>query len=54
MRLLVDPGVDGTGVVDGGALLAEPEGDFQLCVLHRVGAVADVAANVDGKVTSDL
>lgn len=51
--LLVDPGVDGAGVLDGGVLLAEPEGDFGLSALDAVGAVADVATDVDGEVATD-
>jgi hypothetical protein len=33
--------------------LVEPEGNLLLAVLDAVGAVADVAANVDGVVTTD-
>jgi len=51
-NLLVDP--LGSGVLPledlGGA---EPEGNLLLGALDRVGAVADVAANVDGVVTAD-
>jgi hypothetical protein len=33
--------------------LLEPEGNLLLAVLDAVGAVADVAANVEGEVTTD-
>ena len=33
--------------------LLEPESDLLLAVLDAVGAVADVAANVEGEVTTD-
>lgn len=33
--------------------LLEPEGDLLLAVLDRVGAVADVAADIEGVVTTD-
>jgi hypothetical protein len=33
--------------------LLEPESDFLLGVLDAVGAVADVAADIDGVVTTD-
>jgi hypothetical protein len=52
LRLLVDP-------VELGRLpaldltLVEPQGDFLLSVLNRVGAVAHVAADVDGVVAAD-
>lgn len=53
MHLLVDPRVNGTGVVDGGVLLAEPESDLGLGGLDGVGTVADVASDVDGEITAD-
>lgn len=52
-HLLVDPLVDGSLVLDSSVLSAEPEADLLLSRLDRVGSVADVAADVNGKVTSD-
>ena len=52
LRLLVDPVELGLLVADDITLL-EPEGDLLLGVLDRVGAVADVAADVDGEVAAD-
>lgn len=51
--LLVDPLVDGPLVRDGTVLSAEPEGNLLLGRVHGVGAVADVASNINGKVTTD-
>ena len=50
--LLVDPLKLRSLVADNIALL-EPERNLLLGVLDAVGAVADVAADIDGKVTTD-
>lgn len=50
--LLVDP-VEGSGLVAEDLTLLEPEGNLLLGVLDAVGAVADVAADIDGEVTTD-
>lgn len=52
LRLLVDPVELGRLVGDDIAIL-EPEGNLLLGVLDGVGAVADVAADVDGVVATD-
>jgi hypothetical protein len=52
LSLLVDPVELSRLPVDSLAIL-EPEGNLLLGVLDRVGAVADVAADVDGVVTTD-
>src|ERR1700712_5763397 len=49
---LIDPVVLG-GLVCLDLTLLEPESDLLLGVLDAVGAVADVAADVDGEVTTD-
>jgi len=49
---LVDPAIAALGPVDD-LLSLEPEVDLVLGTLSRVGAVADVAADVDGEVTTD-
>jgi hypothetical protein len=51
-RLLVDPVVLGR-LPANKLVLVEPEGNLLLGVLDRVGAVADVATDVNGKVTTD-
>ena len=50
-RLLVDPGLGGVLVV--GDALGEPEGDLVLRGLDGVGAVDDVAAELDAEIASD-
>jgi hypothetical protein len=50
--LLVDPVKLGALVADHVAIL-EPESDLLLGVLDAVGAVADVAADIDGEVAAD-
>jgi hypothetical protein len=52
LSLLVDPVGLGASPVDDLTLL-EPEGNFLLGVLYAVGAVAHVAADIDGEVTAD-
>lgn len=52
LGLLVDP-VKGSSLVAVELLRLEPEGNLLLGVLDRVGAVADVAADIDGEVTTD-
>lgn len=52
LLLLVDPAELGSLVGDGLAVL-EPEGNLLLGVLDGVGAVADVAADIDGEVATD-
>jgi hypothetical protein len=52
LDLLVDP-VEGSGLVADGLTILEPEGNLLLGVLDGVGAVADVAADIDGEVTTD-
>lgn len=52
LRLLVDP-VELGGLVADNLTLLEPQGNLLLGVLDGVGAVADVAADVDGEVTTD-
>jgi hypothetical protein len=52
LGLLVDPVELGSLVADDVTLL-EPESDLLLGVLDGVGAVADVAADIDGEVTTD-
>lgn len=52
LGLLVDPVELGSLVADQVALL-EPESNLLLGVLDAVGAVADVAADVDGEVATD-
>ena len=52
LGLLVDP-VEGSGLVADGLTLLEPERNLLLGVLDGVGAVADVAADIDGEVTTD-
>lgn len=50
--LLVDPVV--LGRLPGVDLLwLEPKSDLLLCTVNGVGAVADVAADIDGKITTD-
>ena len=51
--LLVDPLVDSTRVRDGSVLLAEPKSNLSLGRLDRVGAMADVAADVNAEVAAD-
>jgi hypothetical protein len=52
LSLLVDPaGLSGL-VADNIAVL-EPESDLLLGALDGIGAVADVSADIDGKVTAD-
>ena len=51
-NLLVDPGGLGRGPLED-LLRLEPERDLLLGVLDAVGAVADVAADVDGEVAAD-
>jgi hypothetical protein len=50
--LLVDP-VGAVALVVDNLALAEPESNLLLGILDAVGTVADVAANIDGKVTTD-
>ena len=50
--LFVDP-VELGRFVAGNLLGLEPQGDLLLSVLNAVGAVADIAADVNGIVTSD-
>lgn len=50
---LVDPSINVTLVADRRRLLSKPEGNLLLGVLDRVGTVADVATDIDGKVTTD-
>lgn len=50
--LLVDP-VELGRLVAGNLLRLEPQSNLLLSILDAVGAVADVAANIDGIVTSD-
>lgn len=50
--LLVEP-VKLGGLVADELLILEPEGNLLLGVLDAVGAVADVAADIDGEVTTD-
>lgn len=50
--LLVDP-VERVGLVLLDLALLEPQGNLLLGVLNAVGAVADIAADVDGVVTTD-
>lgn len=52
LGLLVDPVELGSLVADDITLL-EPESNLLLGVLDGVGTVADVAADIDGEVTSD-
>ncbi len=52
LSLLVDP-VKLGGLPADEVLLLEPESNLLLGVLDGVGAVADVAADVDGEVTTD-
>ena len=52
LSLLVDPVELGRLPADE-VLVLEPEGDLLLGVLDGVGAVADVAADIDGVVTTD-
>lgn len=52
LSLLVDPVELGSLVADELALL-EPESNLLLGVLDGVGTVADVAADIDGEVTTD-
>jgi hypothetical protein len=52
LRLLVDPAGLGALPADNLTLL-EPESDLLLGVLDAVGAVADVAPDVNGEVTTD-
>jgi hypothetical protein len=52
LSLLVDPVELGRLPADE-VLLLEPEGNLLLGVLDGVGAVADVAADIDGVVTTD-
>lgn len=52
LGLLVDP-VEGSGLVRDGLTILEPESNLLLGVLDGVGAVADVAADIDGEVTTD-
>lgn len=52
LSLLVDPVELGRLPLDE-VTLAEPESDLLLGVLDGVGAVADVAADVDGEVATD-
>jgi hypothetical protein len=52
LLLLVDPASLGALPADNLTLL-EPESDLLLGVLNAVGAVADVAADIDGEVTTD-
>lgn len=50
--LLVDP-VELSRLVLLNLALLEPKGNLFLGILNAVGAVADVATNVDGEVTTD-
>jgi hypothetical protein len=50
--LLIDP-VELSGLVCLDLTLLEPESDLLLGILDAVGAVADIAADVDGVVTAD-
>jgi hypothetical protein len=50
--LLVDP-AESVELVVLDLLGGEPEGNLLLGVLDAVGAVADVAADIDGEVTTD-
>lgn len=52
LSLLIDPVELGLLVADNITLL-EPESNLLLGVLDGVGAVADVAADIDGEVTTD-
>src|SRR6478735_3668979 len=52
LSLLVDPAELG-GLPGDNLTLLEPESNLLLGVLDGVGTVADVAADVDGKVTTD-
>lgn len=52
LSLLVDPVELGSLVADDIAL-GEPESNLLLGVLDRVGTVADVAADVNGEITTD-
>lgn len=52
LSLLVDP-VELRGLVADDLTLLEPESNLLLGVLNRVGTVADVAADIDGEVTTD-
>lgn len=52
LLLLVDP-VELGSLVGNGLTVLEPEGDLLLGVLDGVGAVADVAADIDGVVATD-
>lgn len=52
LGLLVDPASLGALPVNDLAIL-EPESDLLLGVLDAVGAVANVAADIDGEVTTD-
>lgn len=52
LSLLVDP-VELGGLPVDKVLLLEPERNLLLSVLDRVGAVADVAADVNGEITTD-
>lgn len=51
--LLVDPLETSVVVVVGNLLLSEPEGDLSLGGLVRVRAVDEVAADIDGEITTD-
>jgi len=52
LSLLVDP-VELGGLPGDNLTLLEPESNLLLGVLDGVGTVADVAADVDGEVTTD-
>lgn len=52
LGLLVDP-VELGSLVGDKVTLGEPESNLLLGVLDGVGAVADVAADIDGEVTTD-
>lgn len=52
LSLFVDP-VEGSSLVADNLAILEPESDLLLGVLDGVGTVADVAADIDGVVTTD-
>lgn len=51
-EVLVNPG-HGDGVVLGQLLILEPEANLLLGRVHGVGAMANIAANLDAKVSPD-